>query len=155
MLALMDDKLADIFSTPAYDETKARKPLLNGIDKTATQFAEGKTKTPHRWWSVSNNVVSFAPKLGGEAFEIGGKLINYVPAERFPDFLKAFRAAVENGDFDTHLKAHAEGGTASTKTPRKARAASTGGGKGWSPERTAKFAATIAARNAAKDGQPK
>lgn len=149
MLALIDDKLQSVFHKPVYDPTKARKPLLAGIDKTVSQFQEGKTKVPHRWWSVSNDVVEFAPKVAGSVMQINGKDTSYIPAERFLDFLKAFRAAVETGEFDSELENHGQG-DAKVKTPTT-RKASTGGNKGWSEERLAKFKKTIEARNAAKN----
>ncbi len=148
-LALVDDKLASVFSTPAHDPEKARKPLLNGIAKTKTQFSEGKTKAPNKWWSVNNNVVAFAPKLGDDPLMINGKPLLYIPAERFPEFLETLQAAVEAGEFDDELKNHGAG-NATVRTPRKAREPGTGGGKGWSDSRREAFARTIQARKEAK-----
>lgn len=149
MLALVDDKLKEVFSTPAYDEVAARKPVLAGIAKAKEQFEAGKTKVPHRWWSAANNVVLFKPRLGGNALLINGKEESAIPAERFPAFLDHFTAAVNAGEFDEEIKNHGKG-TAKVTTPRAPRAKREGGGSGWSEERRARFAASIAARNANK-----
>lgn len=146
--------LAEVFNKPAYDADKARKPLLKGIDNAKKQFENGSTKAPHRWWSVSNGVVALTVKVGGDTFDINGVATNHMPQERFVEFLTKFRTAVEAGEFDEELKAHGNG-NAQVHIPkaRKARAPrdpNAPAKAGWSDERRAKFAATVAARNAAK-----
>jgi hypothetical protein len=143
--------LAEVFSRPAWDAEKARKPLLKGIDAAKKQFESGQTKAPNRWWKVSNGVVALTVKVAGDTFDINGVATNHMPEERFPEFLSKFRAAVEAGEFDDELKNHGNGdATVHIAKVRKPRAASTGGGSGWSEERRAAFAKTIAARKAAK-----
>lgn len=152
-LKLVDDTLGTTFAKPAFDAEKARRPLIRGIEKTKTQFTEGKTKAPRRWWDVSNNVVAFSPTLEGQPLQINGKDILYIPTERFVEFLDTVRAAVEAGEFDDELKNGGQG-DASVKTPRAARAKKEpGSGSGWSEERRARFAASIEARKKAKGGQ--
>ncbi|MDH7971052.1 hypothetical protein QH494_02565 [Sphingomonas sp. AR_OL41] len=141
LLKLVDDKLADVFAAKPHDPAKDRAPLLKGIDKTATQYANPEPVKGRKWWKAANNVVAFAPQHNGAAFPIGGKETVYVPSERFPDFLKAFKASVEAGEFDAQLK----GGT----TPVKAATAGTKRA-GWSPERRAAQMAAIAAKKAKK-----
>jgi hypothetical protein len=145
--------LAEVFSRPAYDAEKARKPLLKGIDNAKKQFENGQTKAPNRWWKVSNGVVALTVKVAGETFDINGVATNHMPEERFPDFLAKFRAAVEAGEFDEEIKHHGNGAAQVhiAKAPRAARKPREGGGgAGWSEERRAKFQETMAARKAAK-----
>lgn len=142
--------LAEVFSRPAYDAEKARKPLLKGIDNAKKQFENGQTKAPNRWWKVSNGVVALTVKVNGDTFDLNGVATNHMPEERFPEFLSKFRAAVEAGEFDDEIKNHGNGDAKVhiAKAPRAKR--ESGGGAGWSPERRAKFEQTMAARKAAK-----
>lgn len=149
--------LADVFNRPAHDPVKARKPLLKGIETAKTQFEEGKTKGPNRWWSVSNGVVALTVKVSGVTFDINGVATNHMPAERFPEFLAKFKAAVEAGEFDEELENHGNGDAkvhiAKARKPRTPKDPNApAAGREWSEERRAKFAATVAARKAAKQG---
>jgi hypothetical protein len=145
--------LAEVFSRPAYDAEKARKPLLKGIDNAKKQFESGQTKAPNRWWKVSNGVVALTVKVNGDTFDINGVATNHMPQERFPEFLAKFKSAVEAGEFDEELKNHGNGDAKVhiAKAPRKPR--TDGAGAGWSEERRQRFAASIAARKAAKGAQ--
>ena len=117
--------LKEVFETKPRDPVKARQTLLRGIDKTREQISEGKTKVPHRWWSASNNVVAFSPKLSGVPLVINGQTTNHIPAERINDFLDAFKAAVEAGEFDDEIEQIEKGGDNAGQSvavrPRKAR----------------------------------
>ncbi len=143
--------LAEVFSRSEPDPAKLRKPLLRGIDKTKTQFENGQTKAPNRWWKVSNGVVALTVKVNGDTFDINGVATNHMPENRFIEFLGKFRAAVEAGEFDDELKNKGNGDAKVHITKARKPRASNGGGAGWSEERRAAFAATIAARKAAKD----
>lgn len=103
VLALIDDKLEAVFHTKPHDPSKARQPVLKRIASTKTQFESGTTKVPNRWWTAANNVVTFKPTLNGKPLLIGGKEANYVPAERFPDFLDKLSAAVSAGELDQEI----------------------------------------------------
>lgn len=143
--------LADVFAQKPHDPTKARKPLLKGIENAKKQFENGQTKAPNRWWKVSNGVVALTVKVGGDTFDINGVATNHMPQERFPEFLDKFKAAVEAGEFDEELASKGNG-DAKVVIPkaRKPRSDSGTGGRGWSDERRARFAETIAARKAGK-----
>ncbi|WP_454883974.1 hypothetical protein [Sphingomonas oryzagri] len=109
-LELIDDTLGTHFHKPVYDPVKGREKLVKVIDGAATQHKEGRTKVPNRAWTVgNNNAISFSPKLSGNPVLIAGKETNYVPAERFPDFLAKLKAAVEKGDLDKEIEAALEG----------------------------------------------
>ena len=101
--------LGKVFSTPAHDPTKARKPLLTGITNTRKQYENGQTKAPNRWWKVSNGVVALTVRVGGETMAINGVPTNHFPAERFNEFMDHFQKAVEAGEFDDELANHGRG----------------------------------------------
>lgn len=125
-LELIDNTLGTHFNTPVYDKKAGRKKMVREIDKAATQHKEGKTKVPHRAWSVGNNdAISYTPKLNGQAILIGDKETNYVPKDRFAEFLAGFKAAVENGDFDDQIEAALED-VNKLSIPRKRAAKGTG-----------------------------
>ena len=105
-LELIDNTLGTHFHTPVYDPKAGQKKLVRVIDLAAKQHSENITRAPNRSWATgNNNAISFAPKIDGKPVRIGGKEINYVPAERFQDFLSGLKAAVEAGDLDKEIKA--------------------------------------------------
>ena len=102
---------------------------------------------------MANNVVEYRPTVAGNPLVIEGREANYVPGERFPDFLDLMKVEVAEGRLDKEIEAAAGGTGTATKTPRVKREPGAGGGtREWSPERRAKFAATVANRKAAKAG---
>ncbi|GAA0452659.1 MULTISPECIES: hypothetical protein [Sphingomonas] len=154
-LALVDDKLSEAFHYVAPDKTKHRKPFLSALDKAAKQFDEGKQpRGANALWSANNNTVRFMPKLAGVPVMIEGKSEFFIPAERFPNALAELRKDVEAGELDETLHNASKGKsdplaggvklTSHAITPKPKRA-------GWSPERRARFAESVAARKAAKD----
>ena len=136
LLKLADDKLAELFHKKQHDPEKARRPNLKGIDRTRNQLESPTPTKGKKWWKVSNNVVEFTPP-----FPIGGKTTHYVPSERFPDYLTHLHGAVSAGELDEVFAQ-----TATARAPRKTGS----GGKAWTAERRARFAASVAARNAKK-----
>lgn len=153
--ALIDPKLKDTFERKEYDPAKDRAWLVGRLESTKTQFTATETTRGGgaKWWKLGNGVVAFSPTRPDKMpLVINGQTTNFIPAERFGDFIAAMIAAVQAGEFDKELKAdNTNGTTVKIKTPRKARAeGSTGDGSGWSEERRRKFAETVAARNAAK-----
>lgn len=153
--ALIDPKLEETFNQKAYDPAKDRAWVVARLDSAKTQFAstEGGRGGGRKMWKLSNGVVAFSPvRRDGQPLVVNGQTTVFIPSERFNDFLTAMTEAVNAGEFDKELAADSTAGTTvKVKTPRAARASS-GGGSGWSPERREKFAATVAARNAAKAG---
>ena len=123
-LNLIDNTLGTDFNKPAYDPAKGRAKMIKVIDKAAEQHREGKTPPARAWKLGSNGAISFSPKLSGSPVLIRGQETNYVPAERFQDFLSGMKAAVQAGDLDDEIKAALEGETAGTGSAPKG---STGG----------------------------
>jgi len=95
LLKLVDDKLEATFNQKPHDAARDRKKIIKGIDRTQTQFIATEPQRGRKWFTTKNSVVRFSP-----GFAIGGQDTHYVPSERFPDYLKNLRAAVEAGELD-------------------------------------------------------
>lgn len=131
LFKLVDDKLESEFNKKAFDPTKARNPVLRGIDRTKTQFTATEPQRGRKWFTVKNSVVRFDPP-----FAIGGNGgPHFIPSERFPDFLSQLKAAVAQGELDGDL----ERGSGTAKSTGRKRA-------GWSPERRAAYEAKRAGK---------
>jgi hypothetical protein len=118
-LGVIDNALKHVFDRKAVDPTKARRPLIRGIDRTVAQFKSGSTGTPTSWYRLRNGVVALTVKVAGDTFDINGEATNHLPAERFEEFLASMRAAVEAGEFDKEL-ANEGHGDAKVQTPKRA-----------------------------------
>ncbi|MDR6146152.1 hypothetical protein QE363_001945 [Sphingomonas sp. SORGH_AS870] len=146
---LFDDKLADVFAKKAYDPAKDRAKLVKRLETQKAKFLATEPARGAKDFKIANGVVEFRPVLpGGHPLVLGGKEVNYVPSERFADVLDKLIAEVQAGEVDDQLEG--KEGSAPMPRARTARAPREGGGKGWSEERRAAYAATIAARKAAK-----
>lgn len=149
VLSLVDEKLSKVYEKVSYDPTKDRAKFAKRIDATLEKFLQTEPARGAKDFSVQNGVVRYEPKLSGAPVALGGKTTLFVPSERFADFLTKLKAAVEVGQLDSELEAATNGDAEAA--PKKVRVKSEGGsGRGWSDERRARFAASIAARNAAK-----
>jgi hypothetical protein len=126
-LELIDNTLGTHFNAPVYDPAKGRAKLVKAIDGAATQHGENRTKVPNRAWTVgNNNAIRYKPTLNGHPILIGDKEENYVPSERFGDFLSGFKAAVQAGEFDDQIESAL---TNASSTPARG-TGSLGGGRG-------------------------
>ncbi|KQO06913.1 hypothetical protein [Sphingomonas sp. Leaf242] len=150
--ALIDPALKETFDKKAYDPVKDRAWVVSRLEAAKTQFAstEATRGGGKKLWKLANGVVAFSPvRKDGAPLVVNGQTTNFIPSERFGDFLNAMIAAVNAGEFDKEFEADTTAGTTvKVRTPRAPRASA--GGTGWSEERKAKFAATIAARKAPK-----
>ncbi len=145
LLKLADDSLQTAFNTKPFDPTKARKTTLEGIARTVDQFKSATPVKGRKWFKTNNGVVALTLP-----FMIGDKSSFFIPSERFNDFMTALKKSVTAGELDEAIKL---GVTKSDQVETIQSKRSGGAGKpraGWSPERRAQQAATIAARNAAK-----
>ena len=141
-----DEKAREAYHTKPFDIEGARAKAAKWLDKIGEQISSGATRGK-RNWSHSNN--SFHIQL---PFAHNGVDAVHRAGDKVADYLKSFKEAIVGGKFDDSIRAHHES-TDTTATPvkttRKPREG--GGGKGWSEERRARFAASIAARNAEKN----
>jgi hypothetical protein len=154
IFTLFDDTLADVFAKKAYDPTKDREKLIKRLEAQKAKFLATEPAKGRKDFSIANGVVEFRPTLAnGHPLVLNGKEANYVPSERFADVLDYLIDEVKSGQVDDQL-AGKEGSAPLPKAARAPRAKREGasGGSGWSEERRAAFAKTIAARKAAKGG---
>ena len=62
------------------------------------------------WFAHDGDHVAFTPVTrNGAPLTIGGLTTNFVPADRFADYLQAMRDAVERGEFDDEIAAALHG----------------------------------------------
>jgi len=151
--SLIDPALKEAFDKRPYDPASDRAWVVGRLEAAKSQYAstESTRGGGKRWWQLNNGIVAFSPtRRDRSPLVINGQTTNFIPAERFNDFIAAMIAAVKNGDFDKEFEAdNTNGTTVKVRVPRKAKeAGEAGGGAGWSEERRAKFAATMAARKA-------
>jgi hypothetical protein len=118
-LGVINNALKSVFDRKPVDPTKARRPLLRGIDRTLAQFKNGSKGTPSGWYQLKNGVVALTVKVAGDTFDINGVATNHMPADRFEEFLERMRAAVEGGEFDAELAHHGDGDARVPVTRRK------------------------------------
>ena len=159
MLALVDDKLADVFHTKKSNAAKLRSPVLKAIERTRSQFTgDGMVRGP-KWFKLSNGVVALTPTLrGGRSLQVDGQATVFITGDRFLEFLDHMQAAVEAGEFDDQLAVRDNGvGLAAELAKsgdRKPRDPNAPKKEGWTDERRARYQQTMAARRAAKTQQP-
>jgi|GEM_PF-5109244 hypothetical protein len=100
-----DEGLRDEFESKPYDASKARKPLLTGIERTIKQFnSSTPSKAPNKWYKVNGKAVELRVKVGNQTLPLGSKDANLIATDRFPAFLADFMLAVEAGDYDADLE---------------------------------------------------
>ncbi|MEV5031006.1 hypothetical protein MRBLMC3_000160 [Sphingobium sp. LMC3-1-1.1] len=104
-LDLIDNSLEADFNKPVYDPAKGRNRAIGVIDKAAKQHGEGKTPAIRAWKLGNNNAISFTLALDGQAISINKRETNFIPAERFQDFLKSLKAEVAAGKLDKEIEA--------------------------------------------------
>ncbi len=150
LFTLFDDALESVFHTKAHDPSKDRAAMIKRLEKTRDKFLATEPAKGKKDFSIANNVVAFSPTTpAGHPLILNGKTTNFIPSERFGDVIDNLIKSVEAGELDKELKSEGTPTASKPKTTRKPGAGSSGG---WSPERLAKFKATVAARNAAKQG---
>jgi hypothetical protein len=86
------------------DPAEQRRPVLEAIDCVADQWKNKRDGENHVWWSESDGLVAFSPTLSnGAPLTIDGVTTNFIPADRFPDYLASMRHEVEKGTFDAEI----------------------------------------------------
>ena len=159
VFSLFDSKLADTFNLKAYDPAPDREKLVKRLQATKAKFLQTEPVRGRKDFSVSNNVVAFSPTLpGGSPMILSGQTTNYIPGERFPEVIDKLVAAVDAGELDKELEAASKGDSLTGSTPempkvrrpRAPRDPHASAKVGWTDERRARFAASIAARKAVK-----
>lgn len=85
------------------DANADRAEVLQDLHLAEKGWAtDGQTSGP--WFAQDGDLVAFSPTTrNGAPLTIGGLTTNFVPAERFADYLQAMRDAVERGEFDEEI----------------------------------------------------
>lgn len=144
-LALSDAKLEAKFNETKPDPAKLRKPILKRLDATINQLEATEPTKGRKMWSLKNGVVRL-----DLPFAVGQESSFLIPSERAVDAVRELRASIESGELDDALLASNEGGTVEAKPKRQRKTGGGDGAPGWSPERRARFQASIEARKAAQ-----
>ena len=141
-----------------HDPDANRRPVLERIAKNREAFADASKKVRGgKWFEIGNNrMVAFTPtRPDGQPIVIDGRSVSFWSSEEFPSILDAFEAAVRAGEIDDQLEGSTPAGASlpgrELKKPRqRSQRADAGASRGWSEERRARFAETIASRKAPK-----
>jgi len=107
----LEDRVDHLFTAaePVAPAT-LREPVLRGIARAEDQWASPSPGLQPDWFSESNGSVAFTPTLpNGAPLTIDGLTTNFIPADRFADYLVNMRRAVEAGEFDAEIAAGAGG----------------------------------------------
>ncbi|SFP94502.1 hypothetical protein [Sphingomonas rubra] len=144
-LALADDSLKTAYHKASFNIEKARADVVTRLKKAEEQFMATEPARGRKMFKVNNNVVELTLP-----FNVDGKNVLYIPSERFVDAVKKLSDAVGKGEVDKEIEAGAPSEPENKPRARAPRATGSGGGKGWTDERRARFAETIAARKASR-----
>ncbi|RYE94105.1 MAG: hypothetical protein EOO77_44625, partial [Oxalobacteraceae bacterium] len=143
-----------------HDPNAARRPMLERLAKNREAFSDPSKKVRGgKWFTVGNaSMVAFTPtRPDGQPIIIDGKSVTFWPASDFPGILDAFEAAIVAGELDDQLEGTTPAGASlperelTKPTRQRAKRADAGAKREWSPERRAKFAASIAARRSVEN----
>ena len=92
------------------DPVPLRDPVLAAIGRAEEQWASPSPGGQADWFSEDNGSVAFSPTTpNGMPLTIDGLTTNFIPAERFADYLAAMRAQLEAGAFDAEIQAGISG----------------------------------------------
>lgn len=140
-----------------HDADANRRATLERLAKNREAFNDPSKRVRGRWFEIGNNqMVAFSPtRPDGQPIVIDGQSVTFWAAADFPGILDAFEAAINAGEIDDQLEGSTPAGASlparELKKPKtRAPRSDAGQKREWTPERRAKFAETIAARNAAK-----
>jgi hypothetical protein len=123
----------------------AKAKLVKGIDTTIEMIKSGVDNPPRGWYLMKGDLARVTIKVGVKIMPIAGRTYNAVPRERAADFYNKLQRAVINGALDSDIRKLI--GARFVASSRKPRIDAGKKRQGWSDERRAKQAATVAARN--------
>ncbi|MEG3166586.1 hypothetical protein U1737_00075 [Sphingomonas sp. LB3N6] len=95
--------LKDVVSSPSADPISDRDEVLQDLHLAEKAWA---TDGVHSgtWFVRDGEHVAFTPTTrNGATLTIGGQTTNFIPANRFADYLVNMRAAIEAGEFDREI----------------------------------------------------
>ncbi|WP_242141044.1 hypothetical protein [Sphingomonas sp. TREG-RG-20F-R18-01] len=109
------------FSSSA-DPVSDRNAVLQDLHLAEKAWATDDVRSG-TWFVREGDHVAFAPTTrNGAALTINGQTTNFIPADRFADYLVNMRVAIEAGEFDREIAgalhgAAGAGGTAEVSVP--------------------------------------
>ena len=102
----LENGMDGVFTRTESDPVAMREPVLEAITRAENQWASPQLSRSADWFSEDNGTVAFTPTMpSGTPLTIDGLTTNFIPAERFADYLSAMRRQVEAGVFDAEIAA--------------------------------------------------
>lgn len=104
-LKLADDKLAKDFNKAAPETymPKRREQVAKFAEAAAKAATSKQPKGPRKSYEISNGVAAARVRLGTSDLDVGGKEVQYVPAERLADYYTGVAKAARAGELDKHF----------------------------------------------------
>jgi hypothetical protein len=91
------------------DPAAGRADVLHDLHLAEKAWATDGVHTG-AWFARDGEYVAFTPTMrNGAPLTIGGLTTNFVPADRFADYLENMRASIEAGEFDAEIAAGLHG----------------------------------------------
>ena len=95
--------LQSFVSTGSGDIASDRADVLQDLHLTEQAWATDGVRSGN-WFVCDGDHVAFTPTTrNGAALTIGGQTTNFIPADRFADYLVNVRDGIERGDFDNEI----------------------------------------------------
>lgn len=95
--------LQSLMSTGSGDIASGRADVLQDLRLTEQAWATDGVRSGN-WFVRDGDHVAFTPTTrNGAALTIGGQTTNFIPADRFADYLVNVRDGIERGDFDNEI----------------------------------------------------
>lgn len=132
---------------PAKDTvTPRRERVTKRIDEILAMIEKGETKPRGAPYEIRGDVARATIRLGSRPLVIENQEEFFVAKDKLTDFYKEVKKQIGAGEHDEAL-ANMDRGT--DGKPESAAKPKKSGNYGWSPERKARFQATLAAKKAA------
>ena len=101
--------LQDVAEGASGDPEADRAAVLQDLHLAEKGWATD-GQTTGTWFARDGDQVAFSPVTrNGAPLTIGGLTTNFVPADRFADYLSAMRDAIDRGEFDAEIAAALHG----------------------------------------------
>jgi hypothetical protein len=95
--------LRDVVSPPATDPVSDRNDVLQDLHLAEKAWATDGVRSG-TWFVRDGEHVAFTPTTrNGATLTIGGQTTNFIPTDRFADYLVNMRSAIEAGEFDREI----------------------------------------------------
>lgn len=93
----------DVVSPQSSDPISDRNDVLQDLHLAEKAWATDGVRSG-TWFVRDGEHVAFTPTTrNGATLTIGGQTTNFIPADRFADYLVAMRSAIEAGEFDREI----------------------------------------------------